>query len=185
MIRQLLAPFASLIVLFVFGAVAGAQEKPVELKEGDKAPKFEATDDAGEVWKSEDHVGKKFLVIYFYPKDMTPGCTTQACSYRDAQDQLADEDIEVVGVSGDTVESHQAFKKAKDLNFTLLADPKGKLIDAFGVKPLARADSVIASRWTFLVDLDGKVAYKNEKVDPAKDVANIMKVVAGLKKKAK
>jgi peroxiredoxin Q/BCP len=184
MLRQLVSAFASLAVVSTLTAVAVAQEKPVVLKVGDDAPKFEAVDDTGESWKSEEHVGKKILVIYFYPKDMTPGCTKQACSYRDAQEQLVEDGVEVVGVSADSVESHQAFKKAEDLNFTLLADPEGKLMQAFGVKPIAPG-TMIASRWTFLVDLDGKIAHKDEKVDPVKDVANIRKVVAAIKANAK
>jgi peroxiredoxin Q/BCP len=161
------------------------KEKPVVLKVGDEAPEFEAKDDAGEDWKSVEHVGKKILVVYFYPKDMTPGCTKQACTYRDSLPQLTEEGVEVIGVSGDTVESHKKFKEAEKLNFTLLADPEGKITKAFGVKPLAVTPVVIASRWTFVIDEDGHIAYKNEKVDPLQDPAEVMKVVAQLKKKEK
>ncbi len=179
---------AAAVVCFAFAAAAVAQEaveeKPVVLKVGDEAPEFTAVDDAGDEWKSIDHVGKKILVVYFYPKDMTPGCTKQACNYRDSQAELKEQGVEVVGVSGDTVESHQEFKKAHDLNFTLLADPEGKLSKAFGVKPIVAAPVVIASRWTFVIDQDGHIAYKDDEVDAAKDTANVMKVVAELKKKA-
>lgn len=162
--------------------LAQESDKPVELKVGDEAPKFEATDDAGELWKSEDHVGKKFLVVYFYPKDQTPGCTKQGQCYRDAAPELKEHGIEVVGVSRDTVESHKAFKDAEKFNFTLLADPDGTVNRAFGVKQFNAGALELASRWTFLIDLDGKIAYKDEKVDPAQDVRNILKTVDGLTK---
>jgi peroxiredoxin Q/BCP len=184
MIRSLLAVIASLSLVALLAPTASSQEaeKPVKLQVGDKAPEFVGVDDAGEEWKSEEHVGKKILVVYFYPKDMTSGCTRQACNYRDAKEALADQDVEVIGVSGDTVESHQEFKKKEKLNFTLLADPEGKLAKAFGVKPLAIGEAFIASRWTFVIDLDGKIAFKDDDVDAAKDTANVLKVVAGLKK---
>ena len=81
------------------------------LKVGDEAPEFEGLDDEGKEWKSIDHVGKKILVVYFYPADMTGGCTEQACSYRDAMEELEEDGVEVIGVSGDTVENHKYFKK--------------------------------------------------------------------------
>ncbi len=78
---------------------ARADDKPAELKVGDQAPSFTSTDDEGKSWKSSDHVGKKILVVYFYPADMTPGCTKQACGFRDDMAKLTDKGIEVVGVS--------------------------------------------------------------------------------------
>lgn len=161
-----------------------ASDKPAELKVGDQAPEFEAVDDSGQPWKSVEHVGKKILVVYFYPKDQTPGCTTQACSYRDSQEKLADLDVEVVGVSRDTVESHVEFKKAQNLNFTLLADPIGAVSKAFGVVQMTRGTLEMASRWTYVIDLDGHIAFKDDEVKPAKDVENVMKVIEKLKAKA-
>ncbi len=177
MLRSLLAA-----TFFVLGAqFSFAQEpKPVKLKPGDKAPEFQGQTDAGKPWKSKDHVGKKILVVYFYPKDMTPGCTKQACNYRDMQKEFADKDVEVIGVSGDTVESHQEFKKAEELTFTLLADPEGKIAKAFGVPVKSIGGGLFASRWTFVIDRDGKIAHKDEKVDAAKDTATVLKVVEKL-----
>src|SRR6187399_1446328 len=97
-------------------------EDKVDLKVGDAAPKFESTDDAGKPWKSEDYVGKKVVVIYFYPADLTGGCTKQACGFRDDMAKLKEQGVEVVGVSGDSAKNHQIFKKVHELNFTLLAD---------------------------------------------------------------
>src|SRR2546425_12460360 len=78
-----------------------ADDAKVDLKVGDKAPSFEATDDQGKPWKSADHVGKGFLVVYFYPADLTSGCTKQACSFRDDMGKLEGKGVHVVGVSGD------------------------------------------------------------------------------------
>lgn len=172
----------------------------VDLKVGDAAPSFEVEDDNGDAWKTEDHVGKKILVVYFYPADMTGGCTKQACGFRDDLSKLADKGVEVVGVSGDSAHNHQLFKKAHKLNFTLLADTDGKVADAFGV-PITRAEksvkatidgkeetlirNVTAKRWTFVVGLDGKIASKNTSVVAADDSKAIMEVVAKLKKDAR
>src|SRR5438046_3064529 len=95
-----------------------ADEKKVDLQVEATAPEFEATDDQGQTWMSSDRVGKKYLVVYFYPGDFTPGCTKQAQFVRDNLNKLTDLGIEVVGVSGDAPETHALFKKAEKLNFT-------------------------------------------------------------------
>lgn len=183
MIRMLLAATAVAVAGFASVPAAADESKPVNLQPGDKAPEFTAQTDEGKTWKSEEHVGKKILVVYFYPKDMTSGCTKQACSYRDLKDQFDDQEVEVLGVSGDTVESHQEFKEKEDLNFTLLADPMGKIAKAFGVKLLAASPSIVTERWTFVIDRDGKIAYKNAKVDATKDAEQVLKVVEELQSK--
>lgn len=181
MLRSL---YALLAVSILACSTAGADEgKPVTLQPGDKAPAFTAQTDEGQEWKSADHVGKAILVVYFYPKDMTSGCTKQACNYRDLKEKFADKEVEVLGVSGDTVESHQKFKEKEQLNFTLLADPDGKIAKAFGVKLLAAVPSIVTERWTFVIDQDGKIAYKNDKVDAAKDAEQVLKVVDELRTK--
>src|SRR5882762_6630660 len=114
------------------GSRAGEKGRPM-LKVGDQAPSFQSIDENGKTWKSTDHVGKKIVVLYFYPADFTGGCTAQACGYRDNIELLSSKGVEVVGVSGDTVETHQLFKKHEKLNFTLLADGKGELAKTFGV----------------------------------------------------
>jgi len=118
--------------MLVAGALS-AEDKAVALKVGDDAPIFESVDDTGAAWKSEDHIGKHIVVVYFYPADCTGGCTAQAKAYRDDAEKLKAEGIEVVGVSADSVENHKVFKKQQNLNFTLLADPEGKVAHAFGV----------------------------------------------------
>jgi peroxiredoxin Q/BCP len=194
----------AVVACFAVAAVAGSQEadearegdnEPVVLEVGDEAPEFEGLDDEGEEWKSIDHVGENILVVYFYPADMTGGCTRQACSYRDAMEQFEEDGVEVIGVSGDSVENHQVFKKAHELNFTLLADPEGVIARAFGVKTgrggaftvpetgVELVRGITAMRWTFVIDLEGHIAYKDDEVDPSKDAANVAKVVAELRAK--
>src|SRR2546421_6451350 len=113
--RLALATAALSACALVIGTLFAAEEKVVKV--GDPAPTFEATDDQGQTWKSSDHVGKKILVVYFYPADMTGGCTKQACGFRDDMQKLAGEGVEVVGISGDTVENHKVFKEFHKLNF--------------------------------------------------------------------
>lgn len=166
-----------------------------EVNVGDDAPEFQALDDTGELWKSSDYVGKKLIVVYFYPADLTGGCTKQACGFRDDLKTLADKDVVVVGVSGDSVKNHQLFKKVEKLNFPLLADEKGEVADAFGVPFDKNEKSIVkqidgkeetltrggtAQRWTFLIDKKGKIALKETKVDAANDSKAILKAVENL-----
>src|SRR5260221_6801996 len=125
------------------GLLAEDDSKKVELKIGAKAPEFESVDDQGQPWKSGDHFGKKVVVVYFYPADMTGGCTKQACGFRNDMKKLADKGVEVVGVSGDSVDNHKFFKEFHKLNFTLLADEKGEVGKAFGV-PVSAGGTVPA-----------------------------------------
>jgi peroxiredoxin Q/BCP len=178
--------------------IAGAgQQKTAGVNVSEPAPAFESTDDQGKVWKSTDHVGKKILVVYFYPADLTGGCTKQACSFRDDMEKLTARGVEVVGVSGDTVENHQLFKKHQKLNFTLLADETGAVAKKFGVpfgpggvfnfkdsagKEVSLKRGGTAQRWTFVIGKDGKVLYKNTKVKPDEDSKQILAV---LEKQAK
>jgi len=173
-------------------------DKPIELKVGDPAPVFELKDAGGQGWKASDHYGKKWLVIYFYPGDFTPGCTAQANAFRDAMNKLADQGVEVVGVSGDSVQTHELFRKAQKLNFNLLSDEEGVLAKQFGVpvgkgadvkakdadgKPFEFKRALTASRWTFVVDKEGKIAYKNTKVIPAQDAKAITEFIEKAKEK--
>ncbi len=180
--------------LICFWGTRGDAMEP--LKVGEKAPAFSALDDSGAEWKSSDHIGKKTIVVYFYPANMTGGCTKQACKFRDDLSKLTELDIEVVGVSGDDVASHKLFKKAHQLNFTLLADTEGNVAKAFGVpstpgeKTLTfKVDGkdeqftrhVTTKRWTFIIGKDGKLAYINQNVNAEKDSENVAKAVQNLK----
>lgn len=177
---------ACFVVAFLANGLSAA-----ELKVGDPAPEFEVKDDSGSIWKSSDHYGEKTVVLYFYPAAMTGGCTKQACAYRDDQQKLADKNTEVVGVSGDEVEGLQLFKKAHDLNFTLLADTDGKVAKAFGVplrdggeikreidgKEHTLKRGVTSARWTIVVGKDKKIAAINKKVNAAADSKAILQLL--------
>lgn len=191
--RTLLSAAALLTTL---SATCWSAEDLVDLKVGDPAPTFEALDDTGKLWKSADHVGKKTLVVYFYPADMTGGCTKQACGFRDDLGKLTEAGVEVVGVSGDSVRNHQLFKKAEKLSFPLLADTEGNVATAFGVphvkgeKSITReidgkdevlVRTVTAQRWTFVIGKDGKILAKNTMVNAAGDSQAILKLIADSK----
>jgi peroxiredoxin Q/BCP len=129
------------------------------LKIGDKAPNFEGIDQHGHNISSKDYAGKK-TVIYFYPKDNTPGCTAQACSIRDNYDSLLKNGIQVIGVSADSVASHQKFVTKYDLPFPLLADEDKSIIEAFGVwgpKKFMGKEYDGIHRTTFLLDEESNV----------------------------
>ncbi|HAW29798.1 MAG TPA: peroxiredoxin [Planctomycetaceae bacterium] len=195
--REILASMLSIACMCGLSASASGQlnAPPGKLEVGDNAPAFTAKDDQGKGWKSTDYVGKKVLVVYFYPADLTGGCTKQACGFRDDMKKLQGENVEVIGVSGDSVRNHQLFKKEHDLNFTLLADEDGGVAKKFGV-PLKAGGSikrtidgkeetltrgVTAARWTFVIDKNGKVVMKNTKVKAADDSKAILEVVNQLK----
>jgi thioredoxin-dependent peroxiredoxin len=125
-------------------------------KEGDKAPLFEGKDAEGNVWKLADALGKKTVLLYFYPKDGTPGCLKEACGYRDQMSSLQDAGVEVVGVSMDSAASHKKFIADNRLNFTLLTDAEGKIVELYGVRLPAKN---MARRVSFLIDKEGKIAH--------------------------
>ncbi|AEV32785.1 Peroxiredoxin [Owenweeksia hongkongensis DSM 17368] len=102
------------------------------LKEGDKAPDFTSTDQHGNTISLKDYKGKK-VILYFYPKDNTPGCTTEACNFRDHYEELQEKGFEVIGVSADTEKKHSNFVEKFSLPFTLLADTEKEVINAYGV----------------------------------------------------
>lgn len=192
------------LVLLAAGATADdKKDEKVELKVGDTAPTFQLLDEKSKNWSSSDHFGSsnngKWVVIYFYPGDFTPGCTAQAKAFRDAMGKLTGKGVEVVGVSGDSVKTHDLFKAAHKLNFTLLADEDGAVAKQFGVpvgkgttvkardatnkplevegKPYEFERKTTAARWTFVIDKNGKIAYKNTKVvvaERAKEIAEFI-----------
>ena len=178
----------TLTILFGLGTQVFAED----LNVGDKAPNFTATSVDGSSWSLKNHVGDKNIVVYFYPAAMTGGCTKQACAYRDFGSDLESEDAMVVGISGDNVGGLKIFKNAYDLDFTLLSDSSGEIAQKFGVptrdggtiereidgKNVELVRGATASRWTFIIDKDGKVVYKNDEVnaqDDPQDVLNFLK----------
>lgn len=191
-------PVIGTMILVLTGSMSAQDETNVDLQVGDAAPVFSATDDQGKLWSSADLVGKEHVVVYFFPADFTSGCRAQAQKFRDNMNALNEKGVVVVGISGDAVMTHALFKKAEKLNFTLLADEDGSVAKQFGV-PLGKggvvrtkdADGeiielkreVTASRWTFIIGLDGKIAYKNTKVIPAKDSQQVTEFIEQLQQK--
>lgn len=130
-----------------------------------KAPDFSLKDARGTVHSLKDYAGK-WVVIYFYPKDDTPGCTVEACSFRDARDELVTLGAEVIGVSKDDASSHEKFKEKHTLNFTLLSDPDGEMIqayDAWGKKMFGKEGIL---RRTYIIDPEGNVVKIFGRVTP-------------------
>lgn len=123
------------------------------LEVGDKVPDFLAKDSKGNDFDSTSIVGKKTVVFYFYPKDNTPGCTAQACSFRDQYEDFKDLGAEVVGISSDSIVSHEKFSQKYQLPFMLLSDDDKKLRNLFGVKP--SLFGLIPGRVTYVVDKKG------------------------------
>jgi peroxiredoxin Q/BCP len=160
------------------------------LEKGDKVPDFSAIDENGETWKLSDQRADYF-VIYFYPAAFTGGCTTQACSYRDHGTAFKLLNAQVIGVSGDEYENLQKFKEVHNLNFTLLSDNDGKIAELFGVPTregstiekeingqiMQLTKGVTTSRWTYVVDRNGKLVYKDTEVKAATDPETVLKEI--------
>lgn len=146
---------------------------------GDKAPDFLGIDEQGNEQRVSNYRGRK-LVVYFYPKDSTPGCTAEACSLRDGMDDLVAAGYAVVGISADSVASHTRFKEKQQLNFPLIADVEKSTIMAFGAygeKKMAGRVYMGIIRTTFVIDADGVVERVITKVDTknaAKQILNTL-----------
>lgn len=125
------------------------------LKVGDTVPNFTALDTNGNEFRSQDFVGKKPVVFYFYPKDNTPGCTAQACSFRDQYEDFKDLGAEVIGISSDSITSHQKFTKQYRLPFQLLSDSDRKIRKLFGVP--SGMLGLLPGRVTYIVDKTGSI----------------------------
>ena len=145
-------------------------------KEGSVAPNFAAKDENGETVRLKDLRGQR-VVLYFYPKDDTPGCTKEACSFRDAFADFKKRDIKVLGVSIDSEASHKKFAAKYKLPFTLLADPDHSIADAYGVygeKKFMGRTYMGVKRHTFLIDEKGKIKRIFEKVKPEEHAREVL-----------
>ena len=130
------------------------------LEQGDKAPAFELQDDSGKMWRLEDLRGQK-VILYFYPKDDTPGCTKEACAFRDRRAEIEARGAVVLGVSPDSVTSHGKFRDKFSLNFPLLADTDHRVAESYGAwreKTFMGRKHMGVARSTFLIDREGRVA---------------------------
>jgi thioredoxin-dependent peroxiredoxin len=152
----------------------------VMVAEGKPAPDFELTSDSGERVKLSDLRGKA-IVLYFYPRDDTPGCTKQACGLRDAYDAFEDRGAVVLGVSPDNEASHVKFKSKYHLPFTLLADPDHRFAEDYGVwreRKLYGKTSMGIERSTFVIDPQGTVAKVMRRVNPEKHADQVLAALA-------
>jgi peroxiredoxin Q/BCP len=150
----------------------------INLKEGDKAPVFKGKDQNGNTVSLTDFKGKR-VVLYFYPKDMTPGCTAQACNLRDNYDSLLKKGYVVVGVSTDSEQSHQKFIAKYELPFTLLADEDKKIVNQYGVYGEKQMMGKVYDgihRTTFLIDENGVIAHIIKKPDTKNQTEQILEI---------
>ena len=153
-----------------------------KLKEGQTAPEFVLKDEDGRKHALKDYRGK-YVLLYFYPKDDTSGCTTEACNFRDDYSAYKDAGVIILGVSADDEQSHLKFKTKYSLPFTLLADMEKEVVNKYGVwgtKKLYGKEYMGIHRTTFLIDKDGKIAKIFENVKPASHSQEALEVIGSL-----
>jgi peroxiredoxin Q/BCP len=146
-------------------------------KVGDSAPDFSVAASDGTTVHLKDYMGKGNIILYFYPKDDTTGCTKEACGLRDTFDEFKGLNATILGVSFDSVASHKAFIAKYNLPFVLLADTDKSVAKLYGV---AGDSSPVASRVTFVINKAGKIAFVDPKVNPATHAAELQTVLKGL-----
>jgi thioredoxin-dependent peroxiredoxin len=175
--NPLLTVLTGALGLFASASLCLGDNAPVP-KVGDKAPLVTGKNQDGKTWKLANVLGKKIIVLYFYPKDDTPGCTKEACGFRDRMDELKKDKVEVVGVSFDSAESHQQFIEKYKLNFPLLTDTDGKISEAYGVRIPGKN---FARRVSFLIGLDGKIAQMTDSPQADAHVSEMRNAIVKLK----
>jgi peroxiredoxin Q/BCP len=154
---------------------------PVQI--GDKAPDFTLPSQMGDAVTLSEYIGKKFIVLYFYPKDETTGCTKEACAFRDAYQIFADLGAEVLGISGQSVESHKSFASHHGLPFLLLSDEGNKVRELYGVPATM---GFIPGRVTFIIDKKGVVRHIfNSQYQPEKHVKEAKRILEKLDEEEK
>jgi len=171
--------FAAIALLALSSLSSAMAQTTSTPKVGDIAPLIAGKNQDGKDWKLADDVGKKVVLLYFYPKDDTRGCTKEACGLRDRMGDLAKDNVEVIGVSFDSTESHQAFISKYTLNFPLLADTDGKIADTYGVRMSGKN---MARRVSFLIGLDGKIVHVTDSPSADVHLTEMQEAVAKLAK---
>lgn len=159
----------------------------MEKLEGMQAPQFSLRDENGEIVSLRDFEGKKYVILYFYPKDATPGCTTQACDFRDAHQSFSDLNAVILGVSPDNETSHQKFIEKQGLPFSLLVDENHEAAEAYGVwklKKMFGKEYMGIERSTFLIDPTGTVVKEWRKVKVKGHIEEALATLEQLTKKA-
>ncbi|MEL6229254.1 MAG: peroxiredoxin [Cyanobacteria bacterium J06636_28] len=148
------------------------------IKVGDAAPDFTLQSQAGEPVTLSDFQGQKVVVLYFYPKDDTPGCTTESCTFRDSFQDFQDLGVEVIGISSDSTDSHQKFASKYSLPFTLVSDTDSSVRRAYGVPATL---GLLPGRVTYVIDKTGTVRHLfNSQFNPKKHVDEALSVLKGL-----
>ncbi len=146
---------------------------------GAKAPNFTLPSQSGEMVSLEDFIGKKPVILYFYPKDNTPGCTKEACAFRDEHEEFGKLDAEIIGVSSDSVESHRRFAEKHNLSFTLLSDEGGKVRRMYGVP---NTFGIFPGRVTYVIDEAGVVRHVfSSQIEAVKHVEGALKSLAAIR----
>jgi thioredoxin-dependent peroxiredoxin len=148
------------------------------LQVGDKIPNFSAKDSNGNDFESSSVIGKKPVVFYFYPKDNTPGCTAQACSFRDQYEDFKDLGAEVIGISSDSIQSHEKFAKRFKLPFVLLSDSDKKLRNLFGVK--TNLFGLLPGRVTYVADKNGIIKLVFDSMNAKSHIPKALAIVKKL-----
>ncbi len=150
------------------------------LNVGEKCPDFETTTDAGEKFRFYDHLGKNNTVLYFYPKDNTPGCTAEACSFRDSWDRLSPFDVQVFGVSSDGEESHKQFREKYNLPFTLLTDRSKSIRKMYGA-----TGKLLPPRITYVIDREGIIRHVyNSQIKASNHVEEVLQALRKMKEES-
>jgi peroxiredoxin Q/BCP len=149
------------------------------IKVGDRAPDFTIKNQRGEPVSLKDYLGKKAVVLFFYPKDNSPGCTKEACKFRDSYEGFKDAGAEVIGVSSQSVESHSIFSTSFNLPFSLLSDEDGRVRSLFGVPSSL---GLIPGRVTYVIDKEGIVRHIfSSQLDPERHVEEALQILKSLK----
>jgi peroxiredoxin Q/BCP len=149
------------------------------IKVGDRAPDFIIKNQRGEPVSLKDYLGKKAVVLYFYPKDNSPGCTREACKFRDSYEGFKDAGAEVIGVSSQSVESHSIFSTSFNLPFSLLSDEDGRVRSLFGVPSSL---GLIPGRVTYVIDKEGIVRHVfSSQLDPERHVKEALQILKSLR----
>lgn len=169
----------SILLLITFQACNSNSERMKKIAIGSSVPKFELQDQYGKLFSIDSVLGKKNLVIYFYPKDDSPGCTREACSFRDQFAVFADADAMIIGISEQSVESHLQFAEKHRLNYTLLSDTGNKVRKLFGVP--ANFFGLISGRVTYVINKQGEVVFMfSSQIQAEKHVEEALRILQEL-----
>ena len=166
------------MLLILMGLIFSSPVMATDLKLGDASPTFKTLTHEGKPFDLNARKGS-WTVLYFYPKADTPGCTKQACGFRDAIEKIRLEGADVFGISADSVKDQKAFHEKHKLNFTLLADEKGDVVKLYGAKMFGVS---LSKRWTFIIGPDLTIKDIQKDVDPVQDAKRVAQKISDLKK---